>query len=74
MGWVRSVRRHKTHSFIDLYDGSGSVQVLCKFPASGLQTGSSVLLQGELVQGPQCKEIHATSIEVTGPSDGVIYT
>ena len=71
VGWVRTVRVHKTHSFIDIDDGSGSIQVLSNHNVEGLLTGASVSVDGVLVEGPRQREIHAEKIELIGGSDGV---
>ena len=73
MGWVRSVRTQKTHSFIDLDDGSPSpLQVLCSpSQSTHLVTGSSLSISGTLKPGPKStKELHASQVEQIGGSSG----
>ena len=72
MGWVRSVRTQKTHSFVDVDDGGVSPVQVVATPeqTSGLITGCSVSVQGQLVNGPKVKELHADTIELLGGSSG----
>ena len=70
-GWIRSVRHHKSFSFLDLDDGSQSVQVIVDGDqAAHLVTGGSVEVLGTIKQGPKFKEIHCEELQVLGVSDG----
>lgn len=72
MGWVRSVRKQKTHCFIDLDDGSRSIQVLASADkVHTIITGSSIEVTGTLTSGPKELEIHSEDIKILGESDGV---
>lgn len=71
-GWVRSVRNQKTFAFIELNDGStqSNLQVIAD-PAhiENLTTGSSVSIDGELVESPGHKqrwELKATHVHLYG--------
>ena len=72
MGWVRSVRSQKTHSFLDLDDGGPNALQIVTTPdhTQGLITGCSVSVQGEVVSGPKNKELHAKEITLLGGSAG----
>lgn len=82
-GWVRTVRKQKTFSFIELNDGSSmkSVQVVAPGEldtysvVESLTTGAAIAVHGEVVASPakeQAFEVKATSLELVGscPSDG----
>jgi asparaginyl-tRNA synthetase len=72
LGWVKSVRMHKTHAFIDVDDGSANIQVLTGLEqVKGLLTGASVKVQGQLKSGPKTPEIHADTLAVLGESDAM---
>jgi asparaginyl-tRNA synthetase len=72
MGWVRSVRKQKTHCFIDLDDGSRNIQVLASADkVNSIITGCSIEVSGTLTQGPKELEIHSEDIKILGESDGV---
>lgn len=72
LGWVKSVRMHKSHAFIDIDDGSGNIQVLTDLDqARGLLTGASVQVKGIIKPGPKSAEIHSTSLTVLGGSDAM---
>ncbi len=69
-GWVRSVREQKTFSFIEINDGStqGNLQVIAE-GITPLTTGSSVSIEGTLVQSPGHKqkwELKAIEISLLG--------
>lgn len=69
-GWVRSVRGQKTFSFIEINDGStqGNLQVIVEGTTS-LTTGSSICVDGTLVQSPGHKqkwELKAQEIALLG--------
>ena len=83
-GWVRTVRDSKGFSFIEVNDGSciSNLQVVADFSAPGcasargLSTGSSVSVQGDLVESPgkgQRYEVRAEEIEVYGAADPERY-
>ena len=82
-GWVRTVRKQKTFSFIELNDGSSmkSVQVVAPGEldsysvVESLTTGAAIAVHGHVVASPakeQAFEVKATSLELVGacPSDG----
>lgn len=80
-GWVRSLRKSKSFSFIVLNDGScqKDLQVIADESLAGYEeftkclTGSSLSIKGKLVasDGKQPIEVQATAIEILGqtPSD-----
>ncbi|PLY12684.1 MAG: asparagine--tRNA ligase [Desulfuromonas sp.] len=79
-GWVRTVRRGKGVTFIELNDGScfASLQVVAdagQIAAPLLETlgtGACIAVQGELVESPaagQAWELQAQGIEVFGTAD-----
>lgn len=72
MGWVRSVRTQKTHSFVDLDDGGANALQVVATPeqTTGIITGCSVSIEGELVTGPKVKELRAGKIDLLGGSSG----
>ena len=72
MGWVRSVRTQKTHSFVDVDDGGANALQVVATPEQtvGLITGCSVSVEGEVVEGPKTKELRAGSIDLLGGSSG----
>ena len=76
-GWVRSARRSKAATFIDLYDGScfSGIQVVVPpelledEQAKLLRTGAAIQVDGELLASPggeQSSEIHAGEIRIVG--------
>jgi asparaginyl-tRNA synthetase len=71
-GWIRTVREQKNFTFIEINDGStlSSLQVIAEQEeAKKLTTGSSVRIEGTLVESPGHKqkwELKATSLEVLG--------
>jgi len=80
MGWVRTRRDAKDFSFLELNDGSclANIQVIVDEGLAddntlkALNTGSSVKVQGALVESPgkgQKWEIRATAISVFGDAD-----
>lgn len=79
-GWVRSVRDLKTFGFMDLNDGTEfkGLQVVFNNDLTNyaevakLNTGSSVLIKGELVLTPENKqpyELHASEITILSSTD-----
>ncbi len=79
-GWVRSVRDLKTFGFMDLNDGTAfkGLQVVFNNDLTNyaevakLNTGSSVLIKGELVLTPENKqpyELHASEITILSATD-----
>ena len=79
-GWVRSVRDLKTFGFMDLNDGTAfkGLQVVFNNDLTNyaevakLNTGSSVLIKGELVLTPENKqpyELHASEITILSSTD-----
>ena len=83
-GWVKTRRSSKAVSFLQISDGSTlkDMQIVVdqSLPiheaVESLSTGSSVSVQGELVESPgkgQRYEVHATSVEMLGSSDADSY-
>ena len=83
-GWVKTRRSSKAVSFLQISDGSTlkDLQIVVdqSLPiheaVESLSTGSSVSVQGELVESPgkgQRYEVHATSVEMLGSSDADSY-
>lgn len=74
-GHVRSVRSMKAHRFVSLGDGSSLAPLQALVPADraeGVTVGAAVRLTGSWVASPggsQSHELHATTVEVLGPSD-----
>lgn len=79
-GWVRTRRDSKGFSFLELNDGSclANLQVVVDAGTPGSDrlaefvTGSSAAVEGKLVPSPakgQKWELHATRVELIGPSD-----
>lgn len=79
-GWVRSCRSSKTFGFIDLNDGTSfnGVQIVFENNLSNfeeiekLNTGSSILVTGELILTPENKqafEIKAKNVEIISATD-----
>ncbi len=76
-GWVRTRRAQKNFTFVEINDGStlSNMQVVIN-DAPEITTGSSVVVQGRVVESPggkQSVEIHADSIEIIGPCDAETY-
>jgi asparaginyl-tRNA synthetase len=80
MGWIRTRRDSKDFSFLALNDGSclSNLQVVVDSNTAGFAglahftTGASAEVEGPLVASPatgQKWEIHASRIELIGPSD-----
>ena len=79
-GWARSIRDSKALGFIDLNDGTCFKGVQVVFEADKLENykeiaaqnvGAALVVTGTLLATPEAKqpfEIHATNIEVEGPS------
>jgi asparaginyl-tRNA synthetase len=84
-GWVRTLRKQKNFSFIEVNDGSTltSFQVIIdeKFPdyekvMEKITTGCSVSVTGEIVESPgkkQALEMQAKSLEIIGTCDPETY-
>eukprot|EP00908_Phaeocystis_cordata_P004601 Transcript_14997.p1 GENE.Transcript_14997~~Transcript_14997.p1 ORF type:complete len:582 (-),score=276.45 Transcript_14997:123-1868(-) len=83
-GWVRTVRKQKTFSFVEVNDGScmKSVQVVAPGEiesyavAETLSTGAAVAVYGDVVASPakgQAFEVKATKLELVGECDGAAY-
>ncbi|KAK0611564.1 hypothetical protein B0T14DRAFT_440611 [Immersiella caudata] len=74
-GYVRSVRSMKAHRFVSLGDGSSLAPLQALVPvdqAEGVALGAAVRFTGSWVASPggsQSHELHATKVEVLGPSD-----
>jgi len=79
-GWIKSVRDSKTFGFIVLSDGTffKTIQVVFDDQLENfaevvkLTIGSSVIVNGRVVESPGAKqdfEIKAESIEIVGPAD-----
>ncbi|KAK1757269.1 hypothetical protein QBC47DRAFT_422244 [Echria macrotheca] len=74
-GFVRSVRAMKAHGFVSLGDGSSLAPLQALVHADqvpGLAVGAAIRLTGSWVASPgsaQSHELHATKVEVLGPSD-----
>ena len=79
-GWVRSVRDLKTFAFMDLNDGTSfkGMQVVINSDVNNyseiakLNTGSSVLVTGNLLLTPENKqpfELHATKVDIVCKTD-----
>jgi len=80
-GWVRTVRRGKGVTFIELNDGScfASLQVVADTEKISTEildavgTGACVAVQGELLESPaagQARELQAHGIDLVGATDG----
>ncbi|GAB1597462.1 probable asparagine--tRNA ligase, mitochondrial [Argonauta hians] len=80
-GWIRSLRKHKNFTFIQLSDGSTSnhLQVICNtnvYDGSEAKYGCSVLVEGKLVPSPSSNhalEVEADKIHVLGDCDPLLY-
>jgi len=83
-GWVRTVRKQKSFSFVEVNDGScmRSVQVVAPGDmetygvAETLTTGAAVAVYGNVVESPakgQTFEVRATKLELVGECDGAAY-
>lgn len=78
-GWVRTIRRGKEVTFIELNDGSclASLQIVAApdlpgLSAAGLGTGACLSVAGELIPSPavgQAWELRASAINLLGPAD-----
>jgi asparaginyl-tRNA synthetase len=78
-GWVRTIRRGKEVTFIELNDGSclASLQIVASpdlpgLNAAGLGTGACLKVEGELLPSPasgQAWELRATALTLLGPAD-----
>ena len=72
-GWVRTARKQKTFTFIEVNDGStlSNFQVIGDENAD-VSTGSAVRIEGKIVESPgqgQSIEMQATNLEVVGEAD-----
>jgi len=84
-GWVRTVRRQKTFTFIEINDGStvSNFQVVASNDIPNyesiiaeLSTGAAVAVKGTIFESPgknQVVEIHATDIVVVGTCSSEDY-
>jgi len=82
-GWVRTVRRQKNFSFIEINDGSSlnGIQVIMNDTLPNyesclalLSTGAAVRIEGVLITHPrQSWELQATSCDVVGPCPAEHY-
>lgn len=84
-GWVRTVRKQKTFTFLELNDGStlSNLQVIIDEGLtdydtliSKLSTGAAVAVTGEVVESPgkgQAIELKASVLEVIGTCDAEDY-
>ena len=82
-GWIRTARRQKKYTFLEVNDGSSArnVQVvLAEPPADGdaaqLLTGASVRVTGTLSASPkpgQAVELAAERVRVVGGAGGAAY-
>ena len=83
-GWVRTVRRQKTFSFIEVNDGTSlrGVQVIANATldsygvADALTTGAAVTIDGDVVASPaseQSVELQATNVELVGECPSATY-
>ncbi|GAB4235420.1 MAG: asparagine--tRNA ligase [Chlamydiales bacterium] len=84
-GWVKTARKQKTFSFIEVNDGStlSNLQVVLdeKLPGyhqivENAATGASVAVEGEVVESPgkeQTIELHAKTVEIIGMCDPETY-
>jgi asparaginyl-tRNA synthetase len=87
-GWVKSVRKHKSVSFVNVNDGSCLGELQITLPADetagapsvrlgDITVGSSVFVEGELREVPGGKqkrmELHPSSLEVLGKCDTQAY-
>jgi len=75
-GWVKTLRAQKTHTFIEVNDGStlAGIQVVAEKIPEELTTGASLQVRGHLVESPgsgQKLEIQAADIQIFGtcPAD-----
>ncbi|GBG29578.1 Asparagine--tRNA ligase [Hondaea fermentalgiana] len=77
-GWVKSVRRQKTLSFVQVSDGSSweSIQIVIptdRLPAN-IGTGASVYAQGVVQQSPRGQvELSDADVDLIGACDGAEY-
>ena len=85
-GWIRSVRKHRHCSFIELNDGSGhrNLQLLVEGPLSeSLSVGCSITAQGVVKTcpvkhkgtetGETDVELHTQHIDLVGSCDAAKY-
>jgi len=84
-GWVKTVRKQKTFSFIEVGDGSSlsNLQVLLESSVphyneiiDSLTTGASIVVKGKIVENPKKKgalEVQAESIDLVGGCDAEKY-
>jgi len=83
-GWVRTVRRQKTFTFIEINDGStlSNFQVIADvtmkgyLATEGISTGAALAVTGVVVESPgrnQAVEMHAEHVELIGICDAEDY-
>ena len=84
-GWVRTVRKQKSFSFMELNDGSclKNLQIILDTTlpnyeelTEALSTGAAVSATGELVESPakgQAVEMRATQVKLVGTCDATSY-
>ena len=76
-GWVRSVRNHKSVSFIEVNDGScvGNMQVVTDEDISHISSGSSIEVHGTLLENHRKTgvELNAKAITLVGSCDSNSY-
>lgn len=84
-GWLRTARKQKTFTFLELNDGStlSNFQIIVDETLTGYQslipqlgTGTAVCIKGEIVESPgsnQAVEMKALSVEVLGTCDQETY-
>lgn len=77
-GWVRSLRKHKKYSFVEIGDGSGWDSLQAVLPTGSLppnvSTGASVTVRGSPSSGRGgTVELQATELTVVGACDPETY-
>ena len=81
-GWIVSVRRHKTRTFVELTDGTlggaATLQVVLPGEARELTPGQAVRLSGRMAAGrgrtsSQRVEMHAEDVHVLASTDLATY-
>lgn len=84
-GWVRTVRKQKDFSFIEINDGSSLSNLQVIVPSSlpdyekeieKFSTGASMAAKGKIVESPGAKqsvEMHASELKLIGPCDPTTY-
>jgi len=80
-GWIITARKGKNVAFASITDGSTPERLQVVFDRSvfseedlsGLSTGACIRVEGGIQESPgdeQSRELHATALEVIGPSEG----